>query len=287
MQQLLPVISSDTLRAQAYSLLADFWQLQYRACERNGDSANAFYSLKQYAAAQDSVRQISKALAQWKGREAQTTTALQPTPFCFRCLLIGLLLCLIALIATAVALVWAYKAQRRQLEQYNTLLAERAMPAPHTDTIGEQPRVARGLLPEDHPLPQTQLLESGDPKTSSETPEQNRYNGGDADWLERLASAAAERLEDHNFTLNALSDALSISSRQLQRRLKAATGLTATQYLQEIRFQRARQLLISGQIQSVKTLAQSVGLRDVKYFSQEFKKRFGESPSEYGPPPAA
>jgi signal transduction histidine kinase/AraC-like DNA-binding protein len=100
-------------------------------------------------------------------------------------------------------------------------------------------------------------------------------------WLSRLEAVALERIGEPKFNLDTLSEALGLSARQLQRRLKAATGLTATQYLQELRLRRARQVLEMGQAQSVKSLCETVGLRDVKYFSQEFKKRFGKPPSAY------
>lgn len=102
-----------------------------------------------------------------------------------------------------------------------------------------------------------------------------------AEWLATLESATLAHIADNSFTLDGLSDTLGLSRRQVQRRLKAATGLTATAYLHETRLQQARHLLESGQVSSVKNLAAAIGMRDVKYFSQEFKKRFGKSPSKF------
>lgn len=104
---------------------------------------------------------------------------------------------------------------------------------------------------------------------------------GDDAWFSRLEMVALERIGDPNFNLDMLSEGLSLSARQLQRRLKAATGLTATQYLQELRLQQARRLIESGQMRSVKALCEALGLRDTKYFSRAFKKRFGRLPSAY------
>jgi len=98
-------------------------------------------------------------------------------------------------------------------------------------------------------------------------------------WLAALELAALARVGDPNFNLEALSTAMGLSSRQMLRRLKAATGLTAAQYMQELRLQEARHLLAMGQIPSVKALSEAVGLRDPKYFSQLYKKRFGKLPS--------
>lgn len=104
------------------------------------------------------------------------------------------------------------------------------------------------------------------------------------EWLAILESATLAHIADNSFTLDGLSDTLGLSRRQVQRRLKAATGLTATAYLHETRLQQARLLLESGQVTSVKNLAAAIGMRDVKYFSQEFKKRFGKSPSKFTGP---
>lgn len=98
-------------------------------------------------------------------------------------------------------------------------------------------------------------------------------------WLSALEQAALARVGDPHFNLEALSTAMGLSSRQMLRRLKAATGLTAAQYVQELRLQEARHLLAMGQTPSVKALSEAVGLRDPKYFSQLYKKRFGKLPS--------
>lgn len=101
------------------------------------------------------------------------------------------------------------------------------------------------------------------------------------DWLAYLDAAALSHLEDNSFTLDVLCETMGISRRQFQRRLKAIAGLTATEYLNELRLQRALQLLQEGQVKTVKSLAAAVGMRDVKYFSQAFKKRFGVLPSSF------
>jgi YesN/AraC family two-component response regulator len=100
-------------------------------------------------------------------------------------------------------------------------------------------------------------------------------------WLALLEQTAVAQIGEPNFSLETLSESLNLSVRQLQRRLKAATGLTATQYLQELRLQQARRLIESGQTSSVKALCEALGLRDTKYFSRAFKKRFGRLPSAH------
>lgn len=78
-----------------------------------------------------------------------------------------------------------------------------------------------------------------------------------------------------------LTELLFLSRRQLQRRIKQLTGLSPKQYIQEARMLEARQLLENRSKSSVKAVSFSVGIQDVKYFSQQFKKRFGKLPSTY------
>jgi signal transduction histidine kinase/DNA-binding response OmpR family regulator len=103
----------------------------------------------------------------------------------------------------------------------------------------------------------------------------------DLDWLAEVESVVLKRLPDYDFNLDALGNAIFLSTRQIRRRLKLLTGLSFSEYLNEARFREARRLLESGEIDSVKRLAAEVGMRDVKYFSQQFKVHFGKGPSEY------
>ncbi|MCC6725365.1 MAG: response regulator, partial [Saprospiraceae bacterium] len=103
----------------------------------------------------------------------------------------------------------------------------------------------------------------------------------DLDWLAEVESVVLKRLPDYDFNLDALGNAIFLSTRQIRRRLKLLTGLSFSEYLNEARFREARRLLEAGEIDSVKRLASEVGMRDVKYFSQQFKLHFGKGPSEY------
>ena len=99
-------------------------------------------------------------------------------------------------------------------------------------------------------------------------------------WLEDFEKLVEKRLGDFNLTAEMLADALAMSRASFFRQLKRLTGLTPAQYLDEARFQTARRLLESREISSVKAAAYAVGFRQVKHFSQNYKKRFGKLPSE-------
>ena len=71
-----------------------------------------------------------------------------------------------------------------------------------------------------------------------------------------------------------------MSQSVLYKKVKAVTGLSVGDFIRQLRFRRAAHLLEEGQL-SVYEVAYSVGFNDSKYFSREFKKQFGLTPSEY------
>ncbi|MBL7809092.1 MAG: helix-turn-helix transcriptional regulator [Saprospiraceae bacterium] len=116
--------------------------------------------------------------------------------------------------------------------------------------------------------PSTQNIPLSD--VDEEAPEQ---------WINIVENYAVANLHDPTFSLETWSAGFDLSPRQFQRRVKAATTLTVTEFLQEIKMQLAKKHLESGNFKHLKDLALAVGMRDVKYFSREYKKRFQKSPS--------
>ncbi|MNJ02913.1 HTH-type transcriptional activator Btr [compost metagenome] len=54
-----------------------------------------------------------------------------------------------------------------------------------------------------------------------------------------------------------------------------------SEYITEIRMQKAKELLVSGQNLRLADISQMVGYSDPGHFSKSFKKNTGYSPSEY------
>ena len=103
----------------------------------------------------------------------------------------------------------------------------------------------------------------------------------DQEWLKKLEKEVLIGLEKYDFSVVELSQSLATNRWQLNTRLKELTGLTTRQYIQETRLNRARYLLETHAIDSVKRVAYEVGMKDIKYFSRQFKQRFGKTPSAY------
>lgn len=102
----------------------------------------------------------------------------------------------------------------------------------------------------------------------------------DAEFLERVQRTAAEHLGDANFGVEWLASEVGLSTRQLQRRLKASVQLTAAGFIKAMRLEHAAKLLSESDLQ-VQEVADAVGYRDVNYFSKLFRQIHGVPPSEY------
>lgn len=91
-------------------------------------------------------------------------------------------------------------------------------------------------------------------------------------WLDQHYADAVE--------FKALAAQLGISSRSFIRRFIRATGDKPTRYLQRLRVEAAKHLLLNTD-QSVKNISLSVGYRDISYFSSLFKSMTQLNPSGY------
>jgi AraC-like DNA-binding protein len=90
-------------------------------------------------------------------------------------------------------------------------------------------------------------------------------------WLESY-------LQDPDLRVGDAAVALGRHPDHLNRLFRRATGRTLVGYLQEVRLQRARALL-RGSALPIAGISRAVGLRDPRYFSRLYRRRFGCTPS--------
>jgi AraC-like DNA-binding protein len=89
-----------------------------------------------------------------------------------------------------------------------------------------------------------------------------------------------QQLDDPAPTIADLARDLRVSPFHFSRQFEAVFGLTPHQYRIQVRLDRAKQLLASGQ-QSVTDVCMAVGFSSLGSFSTLFTRRFGETPSAY------
>jgi transcriptional regulator GlxA family with amidase domain len=73
---------------------------------------------------------------------------------------------------------------------------------------------------------------------------------------------------------------MDMSLYSFNKEFKEITGTTPNKFILELRLWEARRLLEEKEISSVKIVSLTVGFKDTKNFSRNFKDRFGKYPSE-------
>lgn len=103
----------------------------------------------------------------------------------------------------------------------------------------------------------------------------NRQDGKILDMLEYLHTHYAEK-----FSLNAMAEHHHISRGECCRYFKKMMGMTITEFLLDYRLSKAAQQLTLTQA-SITGIAYSVGFHSASHFTEEFRKKTGQTPTQY------
>ncbi|PTX10834.1 response regulator [Sphingobacterium faecium] len=104
-------------------------------------------------------------------------------------------------------------------------------------------------------------------------------NEQDNKFIQSLNKLIEDHLLSDSFDVNYISRAMAMSAPVLYRKLNAITNLSLNNYVKNYRLNKAKEMLISTM--NISEVAYAVGFSDRKYFSKEFKKLFGQNPSEF------
>ncbi|MEI6409226.1 MAG: ATP-binding protein [Bacteroidota bacterium] len=129
----------------------------------------------------------------------------------------------------------------------------------------------------------TEQLISENPETQPQDEPALTLHPEDGAWLEHLEKIVLDSLDDSRLNAEWLAQHLYTSRNMFFKKVKLLTGMTPNDYIQTVRFTRARYLLETRASRTVKEAAYVVGVKDVRYFSAVFRKHFGKLPSEYLP----
>ncbi|MDR2534110.1 MAG: helix-turn-helix domain-containing protein [Tannerellaceae bacterium] len=103
----------------------------------------------------------------------------------------------------------------------------------------------------------------------------------DEKLLANITKAIEENIDDSDLNVNFLSQKTGISPKQLYRKIKQMTGMSAIEYINSIRMKKAA-LLLSSKKFTVAEVMYMVGFSNHSYFAKRFFARFGKTPHEYG-----
>ena len=99
--------------------------------------------------------------------------------------------------------------------------------------------------------------------------------------LKTLEETLLSRLDEEDFKVEDLAEAIHYSTKQTSRLIKKHTGLSSVQFILEVRLQKARSLLAQRQCATVMEAQFAVGIRSTSYFTRKFTERFGRNPKDY------
>ncbi len=97
-------------------------------------------------------------------------------------------------------------------------------------------------------------------------------------FLQKLIKVVQDRIDDSDLAVVHLCRAAKLSNTQVNRKLKALTGKTPSQFIRSIRLQKAMELLKTTDL-NISEIAYEVGFSDPNYFSRSFSEEFGYPPN--------
>ncbi len=97
-------------------------------------------------------------------------------------------------------------------------------------------------------------------------------------FLQKLRAVVNEHLSDADFEMPHLQRKMAMSHSQIFRKTKALTGKSPSQFIRDIRLEKAKELLTSSNL-TVSEIAYETGFSSLQYFSDSFFETFGKRPS--------
>ena len=97
--------------------------------------------------------------------------------------------------------------------------------------------------------------------------------------IEKIVNTIRENCE-RSYSIDELCAMSGLSSSHFRMLFKELTGLSAVQFQNRAKIDRAKDLIMSGSC-NVSEAARAVGFDNVYYFSRLFRKLTGKNPSEY------
>ncbi len=98
-------------------------------------------------------------------------------------------------------------------------------------------------------------------------------------FIDQARDLVLENLSNEQFGVSELAGAMHMSRSNLLRKVKKATGLSASQFIRQVRLQEAMTLLRETQL-TVSEISYNVGFGSTSYFIKCFREQYGYPPGE-------
>ena len=251
-----------TTHGDLYNECQSHWGLSQALKEVS--PADASDHLSRYAALKDTLYQRGMASelnhfnAVYKNSqlEAMHTAERQQKLLYLICAIVLLLLLVVVIVA-----LYLTKRHRRALQHHVEELMEQLKLS-----SAEAATAENGLSHDEERLNQGEL--------HTRSSEENRF-------LQQVTAEMMQQISAGEVDLQQLASKLCITRPQLNRKIKALTGLNTTSYITSLRVVKAKELLQTSPQLSVADVAMQCGISDVSYFIALFKKATGQTPKQW------
>lgn len=99
-------------------------------------------------------------------------------------------------------------------------------------------------------------------------------------FMEKLTKLIESHLDNGELTVDDLVKNFPMGRSTFSNKVKALTGMAPVKFIQEIRLNKAKELIKRGEL-GIAQISYMVGFNDSHYFSKSFKQKFGITPTEY------
>ena len=127
---------------------------------------------------------------------------------------------------------------------------------------------------------QREKLRSKYEQTLRLAPSKIKVKSPEETFIKKALEVVDINLSNSEYTVETFQKDMGMSRMQLHRKLKALTNFSASEFIRDIRLQRAADLLSQNGL-NVSEVAYSCGFNSTSYFTQCFKQKFGTSPSKH------
>ena len=129
-------------------------------------------------------------------------------------------------------------------------------------------------------ISQRQKLQEKYAQTLTLSPSKITIQSKEEAFLKKALELVDANIANSEFTVELFQQKMAMSRMQLHRKLKALTNFSSSEFIRDIRLQRAADLLADNNL-NVSEVAYSCGFNSVSYFTQCFTQKFGVNPSKY------
>jgi transcriptional regulator GlxA family with amidase domain len=99
------------------------------------------------------------------------------------------------------------------------------------------------------------------------------------DFLSKAKALVLEEISNEQFGVSELAEAMNMSRSSLLRKIKKQTGLSASQFIRNVRLEKAQELIVSTEL-TVSEITFEVGFSNTSYFIKCYREHFGHPPGE-------